>query len=320
MEEREKHQPKCKACISQELSAPRECSACHENKTQGKYSAKQWRDLANDGRKCLDCFPEAQEEWLEAKAACLKARDLGYQSYSLPPDGVFDYAKEAPDRAGLVGTYDILYHFNGGLECAPEQRTTRGCLTLQTNKEGQMVGNVVRPKDTPPSRADIFGIDFTFQEEDQEINECDWRMDCLTTSVDSERSKRILALHHINFPSMRRKPFKVRIVEITSRTALPWRCREYWCNDHQEELNVSFETLQEAEDIMERFNDFSKSWICNHLELDDSIARRIHEFVAWRPVPSFFVEPKDLLIATVWRDSMHFHSESYFIARRRTQK
>jgi len=61
MEERAKPQPKRKACISRELSAPRECSACHENKTQSEYSKKQWRDLANDRRKGLDCFPEAQD-------------------------------------------------------------------------------------------------------------------------------------------------------------------------------------------------------------------------------------------------------------------
>lgn len=90
------------------------------------------------------------------------------------------------------------------------------------------------------------------------------------------------------------------------RCGLPWLMDEEGCNSENENTPFKFDTLEEAELVAKKANDYSDLWLCSHLEgVDAFLAKHIHEFVAWRPDPVLFLEPGDLLLSVFWRDEMH---------------
>ena len=77
-----------------------------------------------------------------------------------------------------------------------------------------------------------------------------------------------------------------------------------------------FDTLDEAEFIAKKANDHSDSWLCNHLGMNDYVAKHIHEFVAWRPDPVFFLEPGDLVLTVEWSTDFREAAGSLLVARK----
>ena len=75
---------------------------------------------------------------------------------------------------------------------------------------------------------------------------------------------------------------------------------------------IQVDTLEEAEFIANKANDHIDSWLCNHLGMDAYVAKHIHEFVAWRPDPVFFLEPGDLILHVEWSED--FREGSRIIA------
>jgi hypothetical protein len=54
---------------------------------------------------------------------------------------------------------------------------------------------------------------------------------------------------------------------------------------------VTFDTLEEAEELVRTTDECSNSWLCRHMSLDSWTAKRIHEYVSsYRPCPVFFFE------------------------------
>lgn len=282
-----------------ELSLPRECSACHENKGEKGYSRWQWLDIEFVGRKCRECLPVKQEEWQRAKEECLRACDLGYQVFHYgDPDGI-DLSCLELEPCDLAGKYDIIFHRGWEIH-NDEQRTTKGTMTLLTDDTGKLCGSIYRPPEVAKSsKVQIFALSFFFREEERSSTEIDCHIEKIH---EGESNFQILAAHlAANWPSMPSTPFCVKLKKLSCKKACSWVCGEGgFFTDHQKTHNVSIENLEEAEKLMDQHNNYSKnSWIAKHLRFDTAIVQNIHNFCAWRPTPVLLFEPGDLCVTIV---------------------
>jgi hypothetical protein len=335
------------------ISTTRTCAVCNEVKETQSFSKNQRRKGAN--AKCIDCctqqkecsdykkpksrgaygedqrkhhFPKEQEdeirrlEQLECerrekeefeKESISRALELKNKSgcvcYKLPPDWEVLPFRDSPP-CDICGDYNVIFQGSFSSEGA-EERTTRGKLVLK-EQDGLLHGRVDIDEDIPVGAGYHFNANFNFDEmptKNAQHSEKIWSTEFVVTGLDANVE--------LEFRPEGDEVIPATLKVLDKRIGLPWLMDENYYN-LDECVPFKFDTLEEAEFIAKKANDHIDSWLCNHLGMSAYVAKHIHEFVAWRPDPVFFLEPGDLILHVEWSEDFREGAASLLVARKAT--
>ena len=334
------------------LSKYRRCCGCGKFKAEEDFSTTQWDtprsvfieehldhpeygwisryllEHLQQGKacgKCLECYPKEEEDRdiAEEQRRCAlerkerekeekeREREKSKSYFEYPFDlwhASDDYFRSTLPNT-LVGEYDVIYHH--GVWCSGEggvQRTVDATLTLSRN--GETVSGSVSFADQDVEEG-WDRPDFDFEVSSRAADHLDFNIVKLPEALGVEGLE----------------PYgSIRVLK--KRVACRWIPDEQKFagdGDNDESDNgfiPRFNSAEEAEAYLtSQARQTDNSWMRNYLGLKPHLVSSVHEYLRpWRPSPSVvFFEEGDLWIQAVWYCDDHAeHSESQFIARRRT--
>lgn len=310
---------------------PRKCSECYLWKPKIEYSHRQWtKDLPHPNahitkeeildlqQKCLACYPswveiadvtrqkleKQRKAWVDKWKDEEGDKDVAFYAWPLRN---FLYEEnqvlQSISSKSLTGQkYRILFSRGVSTEC--ECRTLKDCflnVIKNTHEDGDecVEIKVVQSNDRLKQGYFLYS-NFTLKEEkggDHPFLATDHPMLATDEPLPDDPDD------PENFI-----PFAY-LYEVESRIALPWRENEMDSDDEEEdsddeeeeEVHIEFDNLEEAARLMQFYENGNGSgdWLCRHKGLTPEIAKRIHDFVVWKPCPVFYFEPGDVLLHVV---------------------
>jgi hypothetical protein len=303
---------KCIDCCTQQ----KECSDYKKPKSRGAYGEDQRKhhfpkEQEDEIRRLeqLECERREKEEF--EKESISRALELKNKSgcvcYKLPPDWEVLPFRDSPP-CDICGDYNVIFQGSFSSEGA-EERTTRGKLVLK-EQDGLLHGRVDIDEDIPVGAGVHFNANFNFDEmptKNAQHSERIWSTEFVVTGLDANVE--------LEFRPEGDEVIRATLKVLDKCFGLPWVMDENYSN-LDECVPFKFDTLEEAEFIAKKANDHIDSWLCNHLGMSAYVAKHIHEFVAWRPDPVFFLEPGDLILHVEWSEDFHEGAGSLLVARK----
>ncbi|CAB9518190.1 expressed unknown protein [Seminavis robusta] len=252
----------CPICIECIIKMPRVCKRCKETKPVAEFS------------KCQQILPRELTAYNHQSLTIKKYKSMDMAlSESIKPES-------------LVGTYDVIYH-HGSCDEFTENRTTKGTCKFWLTTNEEKASNRFRKEDDEDNEdfeddvvSGLVQFEKELQLKDDYIFQKDYTVgsangtDFTTSLVDEEGRDQVEC-------SMDDEPIMSDLSQVVTRVACPWMKHEMKDNDTEEGDIAKFETLKEAETLMEQ-----------HEENGHSKNHNI------RPV--FFLEPGDLVLQSSW--------------------
>ncbi|CAB9512672.1 expressed unknown protein [Seminavis robusta] len=348
--------PICVGCI---LKMPRVCKKCKETKPVDQFSKTQLMNLpsrfssVNIHRNltvaryksmdptslCLACEKIEIEEHQKAEAA----KTAQVRAYLRKHNVVFyglHHSLEANCGAtgkpeSLVGTYDIIYHHGYDITPFIENRTTKGTCKFWLKTQEEIAEDDKKDNektatddssndgdDEKSSARDILSGSMEFAKEIQ-ISEhgCYQKNFTLSSSDGTDFKTCLVNDKHQRFidSEWEGRPVISVLTQLKRRVACPWRKYEISEHNTQEDEMVKFETLEEAEALIEKYKRGNpKHWLVNRTPLVPEVVQEVTQFL--KPKPVLFLEPGDLVLSTDWVfDSMRGQCDTISILRRRKE-
>ncbi|CAB9518188.1 expressed unknown protein [Seminavis robusta] len=253
-------------------------------------------------------------------------RKHNVQFYEVPK---LDFRQTCPNLVNprsVVGTYDIIYHhgeWSGGQD---ESRTTKGtCRFWLTTDEEIGAANNERSLEAVTHARDDENISgrMEFDKELRLTHNACFQKDYTLGSCDGFVFQTILENEECDATGNRYMGYELSksfLFRIHRRVACPWMKYEFSEHNREEGDSVKFETLEEAEALMENYEKGDpKHWLARHTCLVPEVIPPIRQFLIQQRKPVLFLEPGDLVLNTTWGDT-RLRCDTSCILRRRKEE
>lgn len=236
------------------------------------------------------------------------------------PDSFFP-SSGVPLSDEMVGAYDIVYFAaDAGCSSLFHHRTARGPLSLSVSRDGMLMGEIEMDSSMDPLAVVPYGGNFEFRETDRfqrtfrrepmnllrggvHVATALWGRSELTGVIKMEvhrPPKGLFLQDHDDNPV--RFSGELRVFDKRTPTGLLLDSHRDSSMAMFRHSHVTFENLQEAEELVQHHRQVTCSWLHNHTILPLGVTRLVGEFLC--PSPVFFFEEGDLCLDFGWSEGV----------------